>query len=142
MDPELPGSRIQNDFPGPGSDRIHNAASGVGGGTKFDMKLAQEIHTGRQKKLSNPGAPTNYTELLISENFPRSSFKQCNPNDREGSCPVHDSTVRYTVQYTAGFRIRIHLIRIRIRIQIFEPESGSQNLMTKNLKKFTVEKKN
>jgi hypothetical protein len=80
LDPELPGSRTRNDFPGSGSDRIHNAASEGGGrGIKSDMKLAQEIHAGRQKKLSNPGAPTgtNYTDLLISENFPRSSFKQC-----------------------------------------------------------------
>jgi hypothetical protein len=68
---------------------------GGGGSIESDMKLAQKIHAVRQKTLSYPGAPTNYTELLISENFPRSSFKQCNPNDREGSCPVHDYTVRY-----------------------------------------------
>jgi hypothetical protein len=84
LDPELTSSRIRNDFSG--SDRIHNAASGGGGGRGiiYDMKLAQEIHAGRQKKLSNPEAPTNYTELLISENFPRSSFKHCNLMTEKG----------------------------------------------------------
>ncbi len=42
---------------------------------------------------------------------------------------------------SSGFRIRIHFLRIRIRIQWIRIQSGSRALMTKNWKKITGEKK-